>query len=155
MAQMIRSGSMCDLCLVAAAISVWMVGLSLFIDRSNFRRLTILLPIAIGLGALSNPAVSRDAISKGESRPVRITIYTQPECPYCDELQNSVMPGITREFGGRVAVEIHPADELPGVRRTPTILLQSARAGVTPRVVEGLPTVDRLRGVIRDLEAAP
>ena len=63
------------------------------------------------------------------------------------------MPEIEREFGERVRIDYRPAADLPAVRRVPTLILTPGRAGREGRVIEGLPTVERLRGAIRDLEA--
>jgi len=155
LSRMWGGGPLCGLCLTAAALSAGMVVLTLAIDRANVGRLAVLAPAAI-LAILAGRALPVTAApAPAEPGQLRISIFTQPDCPYCDDLQSRVMPEIVREFGERVATEYRSADSLPAVRRTPTIILQSTRAGATPRIIEGLPTVDRLRGVIRDLEAAP
>ncbi len=155
LSRMSGGAPLCGLCLTAAALSAGMVVLSLAMDRASVGRLIALAPAAI-LAIVAGRALSVTAApAPADLGQLRISIFTQPDCPYCDDLQTRVMPEIVREFGARVATEYRSADDLPAVRRTPTIILQSARAGVTPRIIEGLPTVDRLRGVIRDLEAAP
>lgn len=148
-------GPLCGLCLTAAALSAGMVAVSVIMDRASIGRLVALTPAAILAIVAGRALPVTSAQAPAEPGQLRISIFTQPDCPYCDDLQRRVMPEIVREFGERVATEYRSADDLPAVRRTPTIILQSARAGVTPRIIEGLPTVDRLRGVIRDLEAAP
>jgi hypothetical protein len=138
-----------------SALSAGMVGVLISLDRVTIGRAATLLPV-LGLAIAGDGFLQiRPKDPPPEPGRVRITIYTQPDCPYCSELRESVMPAIVREFGGRVATEYRPADVLPAVRRTPTIVLQPARAGSPPRVIEGLPALERLRGVIRDLEAAP
>jgi hypothetical protein len=130
-----------------------MLGLILSIDRVNFSRLAMIAPL-LGLTIAADGLVTgRLPEAPVDPGRVRITVYTQPDCPYCDEFRESVMPGIDREFGSRVAVEYRPADDLPAVRRTPTIILRPARSGGAPRVIEGMPSPERLRGVIRELEA--
>lgn len=155
LSRMSDGGPLCGLCLTAAALSAGMVAVSVIMDRASIGRLVALTPAAILAIVAGRALPVTSAQAPAEPGQLRISIFTQPDCPYCDDLQRRVMPEIVREFGERVATEYRSADDLPAVRRTPTIILQSARAGVTPRIIEGLPTVDRLRGVIRDLEAAP
>jgi protein-disulfide isomerase len=83
---------------------------------------------------------------------VSVEVFTEPDCPYCDELRSRVMPEIEKEFGTRVRINYRPATDLPAVRRTPTLILTPGRLGAQGRVIEGLPTLERLRGAIRDLE---
>ena len=90
--------------------------------------------------------------SETSAASVSIVIFTQEDCAYCDELRDRVIPEIEKEFGRRVRVDYRPASDLPAVRKTPTLILTPGRAGVQGRVIEGLPTVERLRGAIHDLE---
>jgi thiol-disulfide isomerase/thioredoxin len=83
-----------------------------------------------------------------------VRIYIQPDCPYCERLRKEIVPEIVKEFGTRVRIEYRSADDLPGIRRTPTLILDPRRAESRPRIIEGLPTLERLRGAIRDLEVS-
>lgn len=152
-AQMILSGILCGICLAATAGSILLVVLSIALDRANLGRLAMVAPWSALLVAATSTAV-RPAIPRGPSTPesVDIVVFTQEDCSYCDELRDRVMPEIEKEFGMRVKVRYRPAADLPAVRRTPTLILTPGRAGVQGRVIEGLPTVERLRGAIRDLE---
>ena len=151
--QMVAIGPVCSLCVVATAGSLGLVGLAIAVDRANLGRLSLVVPwsallVAWGSGhASSMPPAASDG-----SRAVSVVIFTEPDCPYCEELRTRVMPEIEREFGARVRVDYRPAAELSAVRRTPTLILTPGRLGARGRVIEGLPTVERLRGAIRDLE---
>ena len=86
---------------------------------------------------------------------VRITIFSQEDCPYCDDLRDRVMPEVEKEFGPRVQVVWRPAAELPAIRRTPTLVVAPGRNGRGARVIEGLPRIDVLREAIREAESRP
>jgi len=150
--QMVLAGPICPLCLAAAVVSSGVTSLAVAMDRTNLRRLACVLPIA-GLAAIRYAPISSVPVPASADERVSIQVYTQPECPYCDDLRSRVMPQILKEFGSRVNVDYRSADDLPAVRRTPTLILRSGRAGAVTRILEGLPTVERLRGVIRDLES--
>jgi hypothetical protein len=150
---MVTTGMVCGLCMVAAAVSLVLVGLSVLIDRANLGRLALVVPWSALLVALGSGLTrTTPRIDGGASGAVSVVVFTEEDCPYCDELRIRVMPEIEREFGDRVRVDYRPAAELPAVRRTPTLILTPGRLGARSRVIEGLPTVERLRGAIRDLE---
>jgi hypothetical protein len=149
-AQMGVQGRFCGVCLAAAAVSAALVGISIACDRANLGRLAIIAPAAALLAALglsAAPPPSPAAASGG----VGVRIYIQPDCPYCERLRKEIVPEIVKEFGTRVRIEYRSADDLPGIRRTPTLILDPGRAESRPRIIEGLPTLERLRGAIRDL----
>jgi hypothetical protein len=93
-------------------------------------------------------------VSGSSEASVSIVVFTQEDCAYCDELRDRVMPEIEREFGRRVRIDYRPASDLPAVRKTPTLILTPGRTGIQGRVIEGLPTVERLRGAIQDWRPA-
>lgn len=147
--QLFLAGIVCGLCIAATAGSIALVALSIAVDPGNLGRLAVLAPWSALLVATLLPLRAPDPPTDGS---VRVMIFTQPDCPYCDELRDRVMPEIEREFGGRVKIDYRPAAEVPAVRQTPTLILTSGRVGARPRVIEGLPTLERLRGAILDLE---
>ena len=152
-AQMFLSGRVCGLCLAAAAGSLALVVMSISMDRANLGRIAWIVPasallVAAGFGV----APPRGPALGGPEGAVGILIFSEPDCPYCDELRTQVLPDIENEFGARIRVAWHPASELPAIRRTPTLILSSGRSGTPDRVIEGLPSVERLRAAIRELE---
>lgn len=151
--QMILAGILCAVCMAAAVGSILLVVVSILLDAANVGRLAVISPWSALLIAVASTA-TRPPSPPLPSSPdsVGIVVFTQQDCSYCDELRDRVMPEIEKEFGMRVRVNYRPAADLPAVRRTPTLILTPARAGVQGRVIEGLPTVERLRGAIRDLE---
>lgn len=153
-AKMLTTGDWCVFCAAATLVSVAMMGMVVHMDRSNLGRLAVLTPTAalLVLAGGSSPLVAALPATDGR---VAILAYTQPDCEYCEELKKAVLPDIEREFGDRIRIELHSADELPAIRRTPTLILSSGRSSTRTRVIEGLPTVERLRGVVRDLETGP
>lgn len=153
-AQMGIQGRLCGICLAAAAVSAGLVGVAIAWDRANLGRLAIVAPgaaLIAALGLSSGPPASPVAASGG---CIGVRIYIQPDCPYCERLRKEIVPEIEKEFGTRVRIEYRSADDLPGIRRTPTLILDPRRAESRPRIIEGLPTLERLRGAIRDLEVS-
>lgn len=152
-ARMLAAGLPCGLCFGAAVGSTAAVAATILADRENLARFGMLLPGLALLATFEARRVHSEA-SPASVAPetVGIVVFTEPECPYCEELRSRVMPEIEKEFGARVQVRWRPASDLPAVRRTPTLILTPSRPGSQGRVIEGLPTVERLRGAIRDLE---
>jgi hypothetical protein len=150
--QMVVSGIFCGLCLAATAGSLSLVALSVAMDPGNVGRLGIAVPWAVLLTAGAASALRPLKSVPDAAASVSIVVFTQENCAYCDDLRDKVMPEIEREFGRRVRIEYRPASDLPAVRKTPTLILSPGRTGVQGRVIEGLPTVERLRGAIHDLE---
>jgi hypothetical protein len=152
--QMWLTGIVCVVCVAATVGSLALVCLSLARDPAELGRLGFIAPwsalaVVVGLGTARAPA----AASGSTPESVSVVVFTQPDCPYCEELRNRVMPEIEREFGTRIRIDYRPASDLPAVRRVPTLILTPSRTGREGQVIEGLPTVERLRGAIRDLEA--
>lgn len=154
MVQMLMRGPFCGLCLSTAIVSACLVVGSVVLDRTNLGRLAVVAPAAALLVTTTLTSVLPLPVKPLQDHRVLIQAFTQPDCSYCDQLERDVLPLIEREFAGRVTVELRPADDLPNLRRTPTLLLRSP-AGSGLRVIEGLPTLEHLRGVIRDLETTP
>jgi hypothetical protein len=151
--QMVVTGIFCSLCLAATVGSLLLVALSVTVDPRNVGRLGVAVPWAVLLTAGAASAL-RPLTPVSEASPVSVSIvvFTQEDCAYCDELRDRVIPEIEKEFGPRVRIDYRPASDLPAVRKTPTLILTPKRVGIQGRVIEGLPTVERLRGAIHDLE---
>jgi hypothetical protein len=157
-AQLVLAGLACGICFAAAGVSLILVALAIACDRANLGRLAVVLPwaalLVVATGRASLPAVAAGEPSPGPEA-IRITVFTQPDCPYCDELRDRVMPVIEREFGPRLRVAYRPSSDLPAVRRTPTLVVSRAGADRPARVLQGLPSVETLRDTIRQVEGAP
>jgi hypothetical protein len=157
-AQLLTLGKTCPLCFAATGASAAMAVLAVAYDRANLGRVAILVPwsalLVLGWGELSRSTVAASA-SVSDTAAVRLTVFTQPECPYCDELRDRVLPRVEREFGSRVQVVLRAAEELPGLRRTPTVVVSPGRRDRQSRVIEGLPDYDELRQAILEVEEAP
>lgn len=140
----------CWLCVGAAANSLFLAILALLADRSNLKVAAFALPWSAAVFLLvPKPA----AIAVPESEGVSVIIVEKDDCPYCRELREEVLPRLEREFGGRIEVRFRSADDFPGVRKTPTILVTRRKES---RVIEGLPPYEMLRdAVARALEGSP
>jgi len=154
-AERLRSGLPCAPCLDAAAVSAALAAAAWACDRRASGRALLLLPGAALVAALWSGSPRAGAETPPAAAPLRITVFTQPDCAWCDELKSSVMPGIVREFGPRLEVAWRPASDLPAIRRTPTIIVARGGAGRPARVLEGLPSAEALRDAVRSVEAAP
>jgi len=135
---MVSRGAFCGLCSTVAAFAFAATSLALARHPRSWPSLPVLLPWTAAVGMLAAPPPPVEL-----SAHTRIVAYTRPDCPYCDELRNHVLPEATR--GLEVEVVYRDAMDANFVRRAPTLLLTRGRRF---RVVEGLPTIDRLRGEI-------
>ena len=156
-AQLLMAGMRCWICFGAAGVSLLLVVLAVAQDRANLARMAFVLPwsVLLVLGWNGAPRTATAAASVTDTAAVRLVVFTQPDCPYCDELRDRVLPDMQREFGSRLQVVYRPASDLPAVRRTPTIVVSPGRREQPARVIEGLPTAEMLRGAIREMEAKP
>lgn len=157
-AQLLAAGLRCWLCFGAAGLSLALVALSVSHDRRNLGRVALVLPwpvlLVLGWNWSPKPAAAV-AAEVTDTAAVRMVVFTQPDCSFCDELRERVMPEVEREFGPRLQVVYRPSSDLPAIRRTPTIVVSPGRRGQAARVIEGLPTVEMLRTAVRDLEPRP
>jgi hypothetical protein len=147
----------CGLCASAAAGAAGLAALAVACDRRNLSRGAAVLPWAV-LAAVAATGWPRPAAAAGpspEGASVRLTVFAQDDCPYCEDLRRKVLPDIEKEFGPRLRVIWRAAAELPAVRRTPTVVVAPERNGRAGRVFEGLPSVSALREAIREAEARP
>lgn len=158
-AQLLSSGLRCWICFGAAAASLVLVALSVACDRANLARLAFILPwsllMVVGWRAAPAGPAKVAAASVTDTADVRITVFTQPDCPYCDELRDRVLPPIQKDFGPRLQVVERPAADLPAIRHTPTLVLAPGRKDRPARVIEGLPSEEALREAIRGVAGKP
>jgi hypothetical protein len=133
---MASRGSACQLCLSTAACAFAATVLALARDRRTWPLLPVVTPWTAALGLLAAPP----APPVDFPDHTRIVAYTRADCAYCEELRARVLPEATR--GLDVEVVYRDAAAADFVRRAPTLLLSRGRRS---RVMEGLPTVDRLR----------
>lgn len=133
---MASRGAACPLCLATAACAFAATALALARDRRSWPALPVVWPWAAAIGLLAAPPAP-----PAEFPPhTRIVAYTRSDCPYCDDLRDRVLPEATR--GLDVEVVFRDAAAADFVRRAPTLLLSRGRRY---RLLEGLPSVDRLR----------
>lgn len=142
---MASRGAACGLCVAAAGCAFLALGLALAREPRSLPLLPVVLPWTAAFGLMSAPPVPPMEFPEH----TRIVAYTRPDCGYCEELKNRVLPEATR--GIQVEVQYRDADQAGFVRRAPTLLISRGRKY---RVVEGLPTVDRLRDEIAGIEGA-
>ncbi|HZN61523.1 MAG TPA: hypothetical protein VFC90_03870 [Planctomycetota bacterium] len=129
-------GTACSLCLATAAFAFAATVFALARDRGSWPLVPVVMPWTAALGLLvAPPPPTADFPAH-----TRIVAYTREDCGYCDELRHRVLPEATR--GLDVEIEYRDAAAAAFVRRAPTLLLSR---GPRYRLMEGLPTVDRLR----------
>ena len=136
-------GSFCPLCLTAAGGAFVATALTFVPHRPSWPLLPVILPWSAAFGLLAVPPVPRIEAPAH----TRIVAYTRADCAYCDELRDRVLPEAIR--GMDVEVQYRDAASAEFVRRAPTLLLTR---GSRSRVLEGLPTVDRLRDELATLD---
>ncbi len=154
--QLIATGKLCWICLTAAGVSAVMAGLSIACDRANLARMAFALPwaalLTAGLRGFGPPPVT---LPPDDEPGVRVVVFTQPDCPYCEDLRANVMPQAKEEFGSRIRVSYRPADRVPAIRRVPTIVVSAGPGRRHTRVIEGLPSYGKLREAISEIEGHP
>lgn len=153
---MLSGQPLCPPCIMACGVSTVLFLASMFYDSANLRRAAYVLPItAILLQAGSfvyglvkasalaeaHPEATADA-ARRDGR-VRLVIFEEPNCPYCQTLERDVLPEIEREFGPGLQVIRRPGSDVPGIA-LPTMIV----VGAEEEVFEGLPTVALLRAAI-------
>jgi hypothetical protein len=143
---MASRGAPCGLCVATALCSMTATALSLGADRLRWSQLPAVAPWTAALGLLAAPPPPPMEFSPH----TRIVAYTRPDCGYCDELRSRVLPEATR--GIDVEVVYRDASSAGFVRRAPTLLLSR---GTRQRVLEGLPTVARLRDELAHIGGTP
>lgn len=147
----------CALCGAAATGAAALAALAVACDRGSLARGAAVLPwgllAAVAATGWPRPATAVAAPPEGTS--VRLTVFTQDDCPYCEELRDRILPDIEHEFGARLRVVWRPAADLPAIRKTPTLVVAPDRNTRGGRVFEGLPAATALREAIRDAEARP
>jgi hypothetical protein len=153
-AQLVSAGLTCWICFSAAGLSAALAALSVACDRENLARLALLLPWSVlavlAWGGAPRAALSSSPAGSAPAATTRLTVFTQPDCRYCDQLEREVLPVLRKEFGDRLEIVLRPARDLPAVRRTPTLIVAPARQERAGRVIEGLPTLETLRAAIRE-----
>lgn len=145
------SGRFCGLCFSAAAGSLLLAALAVRFDRRNLPRLIALAPWGALLVLLVQGLPRLDP-GPAADEPVRLVVYTQPDCRYCDDFRNGMAPSLEREFGPRLKLVYKAAADLPSIRRTPTFLIAPRAGRSSSRVIEGLPSIDALRTAIHEVE---
>jgi hypothetical protein len=157
-AERLRSGLPCAPCLAAAALSGALALSAWICDPRAGGRALLLLPGAALVAALWSGlprAGAESPAAPARSAVVRLTVFTQADCGWCDRLRDEVLPEIARDFGSRLDVVWRPASDLPAIRRTPTIVITRGAGERPARVLEGLPTAEVLREAVRAVEGRP
>lgn len=135
---MMETGLYCLWCALAAG-NAFLLALLLLFSR------TARLPL---LGGMTTTALlllaSHSLFSPPTSRAdsLRLVVYERPDCPYCHQLREQVLPPILRNFPNRLSVEYRDARGIGEIRKTPTLLLDDSHA---PEIIEGMPSTAYLR----------
>ncbi len=136
LATMLARGPACGPCAGAAASAVVAWAAAAGTDGPRWSLLPAIAPWTAA-AALALPAPVPEAPALAE---LRVVVYTAPDCPYCDELRDRVLPEAVREIP--VKVDWRPADSAAFVSRTPTLVISR---GASVKVLEGLPPAAALR----------
>lgn len=153
---MILTGMLCELCLILAVNAVVLVSYVLLLNR--YRLVTMFtLPAMAGVLTLGIVGMEWRRVDKGSisasltSQRIRgkiiVSIFERKGCPLCVELRNHVIPFIASEYGDRLKVEYHNADNLKFIRWAPTVVVRS-HEGSLDKIFEGKPRLEQLRSAI-------
>ncbi|MBI4566485.1 MAG: hypothetical protein HY716_17540 [Planctomycetes bacterium] len=138
-------GAVCGLCIACAACCFTATAVALWGDRARWGLVPAVMPWTAGL-ALALPQPEFPPLEPSER--LRITVYEQADCPYCDLLKHRVMPEAMRGLSA-VEVAYTPADGVAFVSRTPTLVITR---GSARRILEGLPSPAELRAEVLALQ---
>lgn len=142
--QMAFTNSWCGFCLATTFIGTVVFILCMIQGRRSSLSTVLGVLLALGLGTFLEKRSGLPPAPSSLKAEVRLTIFVQEGCGFCDELRDRIMPVIEREFKGRIHVSYSDARRAFAIRRTPTIVIQ----GRTSRVIEGLPAVETLRKAV-------
>ena len=169
LALLFSRGVFCPPCFLTGAAAISAIILSFFQDSQNLTRATWTLPgtalvwnmVAIyGLGIAAPPiqaqgealeaAVQYESATSEDSSSlqVRMTVYSNPQCHYCQQLKEEIAPRLEAEFGSSLAIEWRSASNFPGMP-TPTIFINRAEFQA---MFPGLPSEQVLRDTILDAQ---
>jgi len=88
----------------------------------------------------------------GHSAPVRFIVYEDERtCRSCSSVGRRLIPGLSQEFPKDVCIHKHELKDPPREQILPVILLMSRESRLV--VVEGLPSYEELRDLVRKLLA--
>lgn len=159
---LIQSQILCVPCIVTAVSAAVALVAAIVAEPANAFRASLILPGAAlavqswvlltgAVPAVTQTRASAERVAHDElaSAPVergkvRMMIYTRPDCGYCIELEQDVLPALERRFGARLRVELRSAEKLPGIP-TPTIILTGSNSR---RMFPGLPPKEELERAI-------
>lgn len=165
LALMFHRGMFCAPCLLTGAAAVAALGVSIRLETANAFRTSFVLPgaafalqtwmiFAGAIGPDHEARVAAQEVVQAElaaspvpAGQVRMMAFTRPDCAYCQELEDVVIPAIREAFRDRISIESRSAEGIPGLP-TPTIIL----TGLDGRkVFPGLPPREELVGAIHGL----
>lgn len=144
-AAMAVTGKFCPICIVAAALALALLVVTLVQNPLRVKLLawvyvpTLLVASAPALWALGHEDVlkgERDAFVRGlqnRDSVLTIQVFEQDHCSYCRDFREVYLPRLNRDFGDRVRVRFLEATSTTWVRRTPTIVIEAGP------IYEGLP----------------
>ncbi len=151
---MVTIGGLCPICIAAALAAFANAAVGLATSRTPFALLerTFLPTLLVASGVVFAVVVheGRDQAERVTSArrdlaatapptlasrgsAIRLLVYENDNCGYCQEFRDGYAPLLARDFGSRVAVEFREAVSASWVRRTPTIAIEAGT------VFEGLP----------------
>lgn len=133
---MFRTDTVCATCVMAAASAAIALLAAMGRDGAWWGSVLATAPWTAALVLVMLPApppVEPDG-------PLRLEIYSRPDCPFCQELRDRVLPEAIR--GMAPAIAWKDASEAAFVRLVPTVRITR---GGRSRILEGLPTPERLR----------
>jgi hypothetical protein len=148
-------GVWCLACVAAAVNAMFLAALTVALDRAHLKIAACAIPCsAIILLLVPRPLSAARMIQREQPQEgLRLIVLERNQCVYCRELRETITPRLQSEFGDRVTIVYHSADDFPGVTKTPTLILMRNQEA---QVFEGLPPYEMLRKAVRaKLEGSP
>jgi hypothetical protein len=144
MYEMAARGAMCGLCLAAALVAIPNFIASCLLDPKNLARFGFALPV-VAVAITAAMATERLVEEAAPAEGVRMTVYESEECGLCRKFKSEVMPQVREEVA---EVRFEEAGKAGFPMRLPFIIVSR---GKQREILQGLPTAEELRGVIRGI----
>ena len=122
----------CPPCFATGAAAILATLVTFFLSSENLVRAIWILPgigiawntilvFVLGVAPQATPELIPRELAREETGPsaipvghIRLTVYSRPDCRYCQELKDDIMPDLRREFGPELRVIWRSAEEFPG-----------------------------------------
>jgi hypothetical protein len=122
---MIARASFCPVCAAAAGVAVlWALHAGRQLRLRSWLSIGAAWAGLLTAGWTLSEAPAAPLSARSSGARLSVVIYENPLCPHCQEFRRSQAPRLEREFPGKLALEYRPSKGVPGIRLTPTVMIE-------------------------------